>query len=302
MFKHLKPLALAAVATLALAGVAEAGIGGIKSASVDVAGSVMHNPTTLVFAPKDGKYEFKELTGGPVQVRMTADTSLRAWISRYQLRLNSWDGPTLADSGWGDLKKDKIDKTVSFKPTREMLKALESAGRKFCNAKGSPSKKVLEKKWVKMYSLIESGGKNIMQYPRFVQRYPSFPAYIACMPAPFEVNDVQLSVQYEGSSRDCPVNATLQAKFKTNKPEKKQFTFVLVRDNGMKQEVTKYAYPQGNGGVATWQKKYTFTKTEKRKYMIYVKGHKATAMWVPVGANCSSGPAGGFSNGALPTN
>lgn len=64
----------------------------------------------------------------------------------------------------------------------------------------------------------------------------------------------------------------------------------------------KYAYPDGNGGVATWQKKYTFTKTESRKYMIYVKGHKATAMWVPLGAKCSSGPAGGFSNGPIPTN
>ena len=78
--------------------------------------------------------------------------------------------------------------------------------------------------------------------------------------------------------------------------------FVLVRDNGMKQEVNAETFGSGAQSIALWRKNYTFTKTESRKYMIVVKGHKATALWVPVRANCSSGPAGGFSNGPIPTN
>ena len=307
MFKRLKPLALAVVATLALTGATEAGYGGIKqkTASFKVLDSVMHHTTTMVFAPKNGKYEFKEMQGGPLQVHLKAEKARRAWISRYYIALGSSMGLKLIDTGWGDLKDEKVDKSFSFNLTRQMLKSIETEGRNFCNRKGNPNETVLEKTSIKVFARVESGGNNIAMTTNSLDSYTAnryAPIYIACMPEPFEVTDVQLSVKYEGNSRNCPVNATLQAKFKTNKAEKKQFTFVLVRDNGMKQEVTKYAYPEGNGGVATWQKKYTFTKTESRKYMIYVKGHKATAMWVPVGANCSSGPAGGFSNGPIPTN
>lgn len=306
MFKVLKPLALAAVVTVALTSAADAGhSGGIRNASFEVPTSVFSNPTTLVFVPKNGKYELKEIEGAAIQVRLKAEKARRAWISNYHIKFDSPQGTTIVDSGWQDLKVEKLDKKFTLKLTEGLLKSYVAEGQKYCNQKGNPLKKVVEKDSFGLYAHVRSKGKNVAILagsPDRIDFSRGLPIYFACMPEPFEVKDVQLSVKYEGNSRDCPVKATLQARFKTNKPEKQQFTFVLVRDNGMKQEVTRYAYPQGNGGVATWQKKYTFTKTERRKYMIYVKGHKATAMWVPVGANCSSGPAGGFSNGPIPTN
>jgi len=302
MLKVLKPLTLAAVATLALTGAAEAA--GIKNASFELQSSVFNHPLTLVFAPKDGKYELKEIEGGSIQARLQADKIGRGWIASYHINLHSRNGQTLVSSGWEDLKAKKVDKSFTFKLTKDLLKPQVAEGRKFCNENGNPLKKVVKKRSLGIYATVKAGMKDVTlavgKSVVYINRGMNYS--IACMPAHFEVNDVQLSVKYEGNSRDCPVKATLQAKFKTNKPEKQQFTFVLVRDNGMKQEVTRYAYPQGNGGVASWQKSYTFTKTESRKYMIYVKGHKATAMWVPVGANCSSSPAGGFSNGPIPTN
>lgn len=298
MSKKLKPVILAAMATLALTGTVEAGYGGIKqkTASFEVLNSVMHHTTTMVFEPKNGTYEFKEMQGGPLQVHLKAEKARRAWISRYYIALGSSMGTKLIDTGWGDLKDEKVDKTFSFNLTRQMLKSIESEGRNFCNQKGKPNEMVLDQTSIKVFARVESGGNNIAMTMNSLDSYKATrhaPVHIACLPEPFEVKDVQLSVKYEGPANGCPVKATLQAKFKTNKPEKKQFTFVLVRDNGMKQEVTKHAYPQGNGGVATWQKSYTFTKSESRKYFVYVKGHKATSpTWVPVTANCHSNSGG----------
>ncbi|MGE5766156.1 MAG: hypothetical protein ACM35H_03155 [Bacteroidota bacterium] len=301
IFRSAVLAALVACAALASPANAAGLVNYIQNESLELPQNIFSNPPALVFELKDGKYEAKKDESYSIPLRLKAEKKWNARITMWFLE-EQGAKVTLASNGFSPTSLKKLDKSVTYKVGWNELKRFEAKGRKVCEQHGNPNEKVVKLDPNVRFSfkaIVWAETKNAWD-PRVL--YQALGIRIVCMPEPFEVKDVQLSVKYEGNSRDCPVNATLQAKFKTNKPEKKQFTFVLVRDNGMKQEVTKYAYPDGSGGVATWQKKYTFTKTESRKYMIYVKGHKATAMWVPVGANCSSGPGGGFSNGPIPTN
>jgi hypothetical protein len=118
------------------------------------------------------------------------------------------------------------------------------------------------------------------------------------MPEPFEVKDVELSVKYHGDPFACPVKATLSAKFTTNKPGKNKFSFMLFRDNGMKQVVSSETF---GSGYAVFHKDYTFKKSDSRKYMVIVNGSPISTNWVPMHVNCSAA-AGSFSNGSKPTN
>lgn len=303
MFHGFKSLALVAGVIVALAGSTNAAgaINYVQNESLELPSGVFSNPPALVFSQSDGKYEAQKDKTYSTSLRLKAEKKWNARITEWELA-EIKTGAVLNSNGFQQASIKKLDKSVTYNIGWDQLKHFESKGRALCEQHGKPNEKVVKTSAnirFEFKAIVRARTNNASDV-KVLKKF--LPIHVVCMPEPFEVKDVQLSVQYEGNSRDCPVKATLKAKFTTNKPGKNKFTFLLVRDNGMKQEVNAETFGSGAQSIALWHKNYTFTKTESRKYMIVVIGHKATALWVPVRANCSSGPAGGFSNGPIPTN
>ena len=89
----------------------------------------------------------------------------------------------------------------------------------------------------------------------------------------------------------CKEKFRLVAQFHTSKVGKVDFT--LFRGDGAKQNASVKTKRVSSGYAKRWSKEYKFNESTQRKYMIVVKGHKASTNWVPIKIWCD--PAGGLS-------
>jgi len=286
-------LALTVAAPLASgmqSGPSEAAIrwGALKDFSFSIENSNLGNPVTFVFTPKNGKYAFERLEGGPIKMRLKGKGYRRSWIDEFGIHLGKNDkGPTIAAN---DLQKghwESFDKKVSLNPTRNLLKNYEAKALKYCQDHGKPNKKVIGPLKIPFAGWLHASGKNIISDgsppPRYIIWVKEYSARVVCMPEAFRVIDADLSVKFDGSPLSCPVKATLTAKFKTNKPG--TFKFNLYRGDGEFQTVTRTA---GESGVATFTKHYTFKKPTNRKYLVATIPSGASSGWVPMKVNCNN--------------
>ena len=302
MLKILKITALAAAAACTLAGPAQAFSVGMKDVSFTTGSNVLSDPPALVFVPKNGKYEVqKDLVtqhgGYNAELRLKAKRKWPYKITKWEI-FDYSNKKTIADSGFSDTNLKTLNKTVMYNLGWAELKKYVPEGQKLCKSFGHPEKKkILESKgtryfftakvWAKAKGL-DTGVKNDLLFIN---------VKIVCMPVPFEVKDVDLTVKHHGSNAKCPAKVTLNARFHTNKKEKHPIKFQLVRGDGAKQWNTTHS---GSSGMAFFNKTYTFTKSETRKYMIIVQGSPVSTKWVPMKVNCGEG-IGGFNTGPKPS-
>lgn len=302
MFKPIKALALVALASFAVTGSAQARTwGGLDHFAFNIQNSAMGEPVTFVFAPKKGKYEFKELRGGPIKVRLKAEGYRRSWITEYGIYLGSTvEGKEIATNGVQKGYWERFDKKVSLKPTRSLLKSHEAKALKLCQQHGKANDKVVKELPITFAGSLRAEGKNLVGSPGHPPKLKALAyhhARVVCMPEPFEVKDVDVSVNYKGGMQ-CPKEATLNVKFTTNKPGKHKIEFMLVRGDGAKQWNTAYTFGSGDHSIAVFHKNYTFKKSTSRKYMVIVKGSPISSSWEPMKVTCGTG-GGGFK--AAPT-
>ncbi len=303
MSKLLKTTLLALTASLAVSTAAQASnYGGIKDFSFSIQDSPLGDPLTFVYVPKNGKYRFTEIGGSPVQLRIKGKKYRRAHITRYSIYLGHPHngGKKILSHGFMEGSWKKIDKRISFND-RKLLKAYEAKGLEYCRQHGNPNNRVMKDMDIMFTGWMASKGKNHSQRPKTASthkatRYAT--SRIVCMPEPFVVNDVKLSIKRNGSMTSCPANITLRAQFKTNKAGK--FKFRLFRGDGAFRDVEMTA---SSSGRATYTQKYTFNKTTHRKYYAAViGGTQASSQWTPMSVNCSQPVGGGsFSTGPGPS-
>ncbi len=301
MFKPIKALALVALASFAVTGSAQARTwGGVDDFAFDIDNSAFGDPVTFVFAPKNGKYEFKEIKGGPIKIRLKGKGYRRSWITEYGIYLGyGVQGKEIATSGTQKGHWESFDKKVSLKPTRSLLKSYEAEALKQCQQHGKLDEKVVKAVPIPFTGKLRAEGKNLLKSaanpPKWVKNNFHY-ARAVCLPEPFMVKDVDVSVNYKGGMQ-CPKEATLNVKFTTNKPGKHKIEFMLVRGDGAKQWNTVYTFGSGDHSIAVFHKNYTFNKSTSRKYMIIVKGSPISSDWEPMKVTCGTG--GGFK--AAPT-
>lgn len=299
MSMFLKAAALALMVTAVLGGgTAQAKTDLIKNNSVSIAKSYLNNPPAMVFVPKNGKYEADKSGSYNVDVHIHAERRLTAKIWQWRVE-EQYTKTLVADNGFQDVDLKTLDKTFHLKIDWNFLKKHEAKARKVCEAHGKPNEKVIKtNNDVRLYytSTVWAKTKNKGDWEKVAA---VIPISIVCMPEPFEVKDVDLKVEYQGSNAKCPVKAVLKAKFTTNKPGKHKIKFLLVRGDGAKQWNTTETFGSGQQSIALWHKNYTFTKSETRKYMIIVQGSPISTNWVPMKATCGEG-VGDFKAGPKP--
>ncbi len=298
-----KATLLALTTSLALSAAAEAQpYGGIKNFSFGIQDSYLGDPLTFVFVPRKGKYVFDRLDGSPVKLRLKGEKYRRAQITGYQIYLGHphSGGKKIASHGHQQGSWEKVDRRVAFSD-RNLLKGYEARALKYCQQHGDPNKRVVNDMDLMFTGWMQSKGKNISQSAKNptvnkATRYAT--AKIVCMPEPFNVTDVKLSIKRTGSMTACPANITLTAQFKANKAGK--FTFRLFRGDGAFRDVKMTA---NNTGHATYTRKYTFNETTHRKYYAAVMGGaQASSQWTPMSVNCSQPVGGGaFTTAPRPT-
>lgn len=292
MSKFIKAAALALVATAVLgSGAAQAKTDLIKNNSVSIANTYLSNPPAIVFVPKNGKYEADKSRSYNVDVHIHAERRLTAKIWHWQVE-EQYTKTLIGDNGFQDVALKTLDKTFHLKIDWNFLKKHEAKARKVCEVHGKPNEKVIKiDNDVRLYysSTVWAKTKHSADSEKVSA---VIPISIVCMPEPFEVKDVDVSVSYKGGMQ-CPKEATLNVKFTTNKPGKHKIEFMLARGDGATQWNTVYTFGSGDHSIAVFHKNYTFKKSESRKYMIVVKGSPISSDWVPMKVNCGTG-GGGF--------
>ncbi len=300
----LRTALLALTASVVISGTAQAGNhGGIKNFSFTAQDSVLGNPLTFVFVPRKGKYHFDRIDGGPIKLRLKGEKIRRARITSYEIYIRkplaggkpSAGGKLLASNGSQEGSWKKLDRRLSV-GSRQTLKDYEAEALKLCRQHGAPNERVVKSLGVRFYGVMSSKGKNYnvsLDSPATRGGQVEARAKVVCMPEPFNVKDVKLSIKRNGSMTSCPAQITLRAQFKANKAGK--FTFRLFRGDGAFRDIDMTA---NSSGHATYTRKYSFNKTTHRKYLAAVKGGaQASSQWTPMSVNCSQ-PVGG---GALTT-
>lgn len=273
---------LALAATAVLSTPASADINLIKNASFGASDSYLNNPPALVFVPKNGKYEVQKSGNYQVKLHLKAEKKWNARITKWEIVETSTGGGMVASNGFASSSLKKLNKTVTLKIGWNKLKHFEAKGRKVCEQHGKPDEKVT--KSVKDVRFEFSGfikAKNKNRTDTW-KNWDFVPIRVVCMPEPFAVKDVKLSVKFHSSPFKCPVKATLKAEFEANKPG--TFKFRIFRDDGATQDVTRTI---GQAGKVSFVKHYNFKKAAKRKYLVAVIGHPVATQWVPMNVNCN---------------
>ena len=299
MSKFFKTAVLALTASAMLgSAAAEAKVDLIKNESISIAKTYLSNPPAMVFIPKNGKYEADKTGSYNVKVHFHAERRLTAKIWQWEVKEQNTN-TVIGSNGFQEVDLKTVDKTFNLKIDWDFLKKHEAKARKVCETHGKPNEKVIKTdNEVRLYYTGTTWAKTNNSADWSVVA-AVIPISIVCMPEPFEVKDVDLTIDYQGSNAKCPVKATLKAKFTTNKPGKNKFSFILVRGDGAKQEISAETFGSGQQSIAVWHKNYTFNKSEDRKYMIIVKGSPISTNWVPMKANCGEG-IGGFQSAPKP--
>jgi len=286
--KFLRASLLALATSAVLSTPASAGINLIKNASFGASDSYLNNPPALVFVPKNGKYEVQKSGNHQVKLHLKAEKKWNARITKWEIVETSAGGGMIASNGFASSSLKTLNKTVTLKIGWNKLKHFEAKGRKVCEQHGKPDEKVIKSSKDVRFEFsgyIQAKNKNRTDAWK---KLDTVPIRVVCMPEPFAVNDVKLSVKFDGSPLSCPVKATLKAEFKGNKPG--TFKFRIFRGDGATQDVTRTI---GNAGTVSFAKHYTFNKSTDRKYLIAVIGHPIATQWVPMKVNCGK-KIGGF--------
>jgi len=273
---------LALAATAVLSTPASADIKLIKHASFGASDSYLNNPPALVFVPKNGKYEVQKSGNYEVKLHLKAEKKWNARITKWEIMETTAGGGMIASNGFASSSLKKLNKTVTLNIGWNKLKHFEAKGRKICEQHGKPDEKAIKiSKDVRFEftGFIRAENKNRIDV---WNNWDSVSIKVVCMPEPFAVNDVKLSVKFDGSPFKCPVKATLKAEFKANKPG--TFKFRIFRGDGTTQDVTRTI---GNAGKVSYTKHYTFNKSTDRKYLIAVIGHPVATQWVPMKVGCN---------------
>ncbi|WP_299396169.1 hypothetical protein [Pelagibius sp.] len=281
MPKFFRASLLALATSVALIAPASADIKLIKNYSFGPSNSYLNNPPALVFVPKSGKYEMEKPGNYQVKLHLKAEKKWNARITNWEIVETSAGGGMIASHGFAPTSLKKLNKTVTLKIGPNKLKHFEAKGRKVCQQHGKPDEKVVKiSKDVRFEfsGYVMAKNKNRIDVRKETD---SVSIKIVCMPEPFAVNDVKLSVKFNGSPLSCPVKATLKAEFKGNKPG--TFTFRIFRGDGATQDVTRTI---GSAGKVSFTKHYTFNKSADRKYLIAVIGHPIATQWVPMKVHC----------------
>ncbi|WP_420347029.1 hypothetical protein [Pelagibius sp.] len=287
MPKFFRASLLALATSAALSAPASADIKLIKDASFGASDSYLNNPPALVFVPKNGKYEVQKSGNYQVKLHLKAEKKWNGRITKWEIVETSAGGGTIASNGFQDSSLKKLNKTVTLKIDWNKLKHFEAKGRKVCEQHGKPDEKVIKSiKGVRFEfsSFIKAQNKNRTDTWK---DWDYVPIRVVCMPEPFAVKDVKLSVKFHSSPFQCPVKATLKAEFEGNKPG--TFKFRIFRDDAATQDLVTQDVTRtiGNAGKVSYTKHYTFKKAAKRKYLIAVIGHPVATQWVPMNVNCN---------------
>lgn len=229
-------------------------------------------------------------------MRLKAKKYRRAVITEY--KIYSTGRQVIADNGFQKGLWRVFDKTFEFKDPRS-FKNDEAKALRLCQQHGDPKEKKAYDLRMHFGAWMNSEGKNASTPPGKFEKQAAgqyYNAKVVCMPEPFEVKDVDLTVKRKGSPISCPAEVTLTAKFKANKAGK--FTFRLYRGDGAFRDVDQFI---GNTGVGTYKHTYTFKQKTNRKYLVVVlDNQKVVSPWVPMVVNCSSNSGGGLSTGPRP--
>lgn len=300
MSKFMKAALLASLVGALSGGSAQAGLakwGGVKDFSFEIERSNFGKSMNFVFAPKSGKYEFERLDGGPIKMRLKGKGVRRSWIDEYGIHVGKNDqGPVISSNGFNKGHWKKFDKKVSLEPKRSLFKSYEAEALKYCKKHGKLTEKVIGELKIPFTGWLNANGKNGPwlgeRPPSWIKKTVYYTAGIVCLPEPFEVKDVDVSVKYEGG-RKCPKKATLKIKFTTNKPGKNKIDFMLALGDGTTQWNSAETFGSGQNSIAVWHRNYTFRQSVNRKYMVIVKGSPISSDWVPMVVNCGGG-IGGF--------
>lgn len=104
------------------------------------------------------------------------------------------------------------------------------------------------------------------------------------VPTPMKISSMQFKHSVYKPDGKCPAEVTLRATFVTTKPGDIRFT--LYRGDGARRNIKVTAKKQSAGHYGSWIQKYTFSKSESRKYMIVVKGHPLSSHWEHINIDC----------------
>lgn len=252
----------------------------------------------LVFQEKDGKYVLGK--GGPqstIKFRLKAEKKGGFRIHEYWIFSVAMGKDVTHPQGFS---VKKLDKTITHQVQPEELQAFVQQGRQFCKKGGDAQQAFAKtvKPGLKYTFAVKAKKKKITGEYDSELKYvkASVPVRIICKPEPFKVIGADLSVTFDGPPYSCPVQATLTAKFKTNKPG--TFKFNLYRGDGAVQTVTRTA---GKKKVVIFSKQYTFNKPANRKYLVAAIPAGASTGWVPMKVQCN-GNTGGLQTAPKPHN
>lgn len=280
MSKVLKTTLLALTAAAAISSAAQAA-NLLQGVSISAVAEPSNKLPTLEFVLKDGKYVLGK--GGPkstLKFVVKAKKMNDGRIVSYRVESEDSKKQIAKMSGFYEKKLSTSFKHVV--PGGE-LNALVTTGRKLCEINGDRDKVITQTiKPGLRYKLVVRAVALARKGEDYENRQARVPVKVICHPEAFKVKDADLTVKFDGSPFQCPVKATLTAKFKTNKPG--TFKFNLYRGDGAFQTVTRTA---GESGIVTFKKHYTFKKAAKRKYLIAVMGHPISTQWVPMNVNCN---------------
>lgn len=282
MTKLSKLIAAASLVLSASAATASAdGYGFIKSNVSQFGG-----PVLLTMQHSGGTYRLKSAT---TMVPISYEAGYKgsfSWLENIDVRIEH------ITKGKGSVvglrrnlaKKDKVWGNANLQMTRAQLAPMEKIGQELCASHNGPGTKNINTVIPLTMTVAYYDNQNVHAF----KRTGTVPAVIVCEPrVPTRVAITQMKLYTIPAQPVCGKPVVLRAEFHTASAGK--IDFQLQRGDGEKQNVTIVTRRSGNRFFESWQKTYTFNKSESRRYRIVPIGYTLTSNWVDIDVKCGLG-------------
>ena len=189
-------------------------------------------------------------------------------------------------------KTKKYEKLVTLSVGSNVLSKQFATAQSVCKSAGSTKKVVSDIAVNTKFEIAETTRNHHVKsstspMPMKVVCYPKPPSSNSAGTPKFNFAVSKVSLHTVPARPVCGEPVRLVANFLATGPGKVNFT--LFRSDGAKQNASVKIHKNGHGFMNHWVKSYTFNKRTLRKYMIVVKGHKASTNWIPMNVRCHAG-------------